>query len=189
MDHKFNFCLVLLSISAIGASQEDLRKRPTWYVSSFIGQSAIVLGSEDIRQGGGFSIAYERPERRFRYGSNGAKLVWEVYADRSHSINHPSSPNTRAYGVLASARWFGNHDARGQGFYFGLGWGLQYADRTSWDLDSKINSTPMLEFGTTFPVMRREFQVGFRYLHASNAGTVGDNQGSNQLYLTVGFRF
>jgi hypothetical protein len=190
MNSKIYFSAAILAISAISSAHEDYRYRPSWYVGGFVGQSTIVLGSQDIRQGGGLAIAYSRPEPLFSTSRVPGQLVWEAYLDRTYSVNERErSPDTHAFGVLAIARWYSNQDQYGQGFYYGGGWGLQFADRASIDLDSKVNSTPMLEVGTTFPVGRSEILIGLRFLHVSNAGTVGDNNGSNQLFLTVGLRF
>jgi hypothetical protein len=189
MGLKLQIGSVLLAVSAVGSAQEDFRNRPSWYVGGFLGQSAIVLGAEDIRQGGGLSIAYAKPEPRFRFRSTRAQLVLEAYTDRTHSVNEPKSPDTKAFGVLAMARWHGRRDQYGQGFYFDLGWGFQLADRRTIDLDSRLNSTPVIDLGTTFPLGRQELMVGLRFLHASNAGLVGRNQGSNQFFLTAGVRF
>lgn len=189
MDLKLQIGAGLLMISGLAAAQQDFRNRPSWYVGSFIGQSAIVLGSEDIRQGGGFAVAYAKPEPRFRFRSVKAQMVLEGYVDRTYSVNEASSPNTNAVGFLAMSRWHGRRDQRGQGFYFDLGWGFQLADKRTIDLDSRFNSTPVLGVGTTFPMGDQELMVGLRFLHASNAGLVGRNQGSNQFFLTVGVRF
>ena len=104
-------------------------------------------------------------------------------------MNEPGSPDTKAFGILAMSRWHGRRDARGQGFFLDLGWGLQIADRRSLDLDSRLNSTPVVGFGTTLPLGAQELMIGLRYLHVSNAGLVGRNQGSNQFFLTAGVRF
>lgn len=189
MGLKLQIGSVLLMLSGLAVAQEDFRERPSWYVGGFIGQSAIVLGAEDIRQGGGLAIAYARPEPRFRFRQVKAQIVFEGYIDRLTSVNEPTSPNTKAAGFLTMARWHGRRDQYGQGFYFDLGWGFQFADKRTIDLDSRFNSTPVIDVGTTFPMGRQELMIGLRFLHASNAGLVGRNQGSNQFFLTAGIRF
>lgn len=190
MKLKFSFCAVILSISSLAASQQDFRQQPSWYLGGFVGQTGSFLGSKDIRRGGGINVAHEMPERRFRWGSTRAKLVTELYIDRSYSLNKTISPNTEDGGFLVMGRWFGRHDKSGQGFFASAGWGLQYANRKTTDLNSTWNSTPVLEVGTTLPMGNQEFAVGLRYLHASNAGLAGGgNRGSNRLLLTFGVRF
>lgn len=189
MNLKLQIGAGLLLLSGLSAAQEDFRDRPSWYVGGFIGQSAIVLGAEDIRQGGGLAVAYAKPEPRFRFRRVKAQMVLEGYVDRLTSVNEPTSPNTKAVGFLTMARWHGRRDQWGQGFYVDLGWGFQVADKRTIDLDSRFNSTPVVGVGTTFPMGAQELMVGLRLLHASNAGLVGRNQGSNQFFLTVGVRF
>ena len=195
MGLKLQIGLSLLALSAFAAAQDDLprvdfRDRPYWYVGGFLGQSGIILGGEDIRQGGGFSVAYARPERRFNYGKFKGQIVAEVYANRTHSVNEPTSPNTSAAGFLVMSRWHSRQNEKGQGFFMDLGWGFQYASKRSIDLDSRVNSTPVVDLGTTFPLgEKQEFMVALRILHESNAGLAGRNQGSNNFWLTFGVRF
>jgi len=177
----------MLVISAVSTAQEDPRTAPSKYVYGFFGQSALILGSEDNRYGGGIGFGYGKPERRFRYKTLPAQLVVEGYIDRTRSLSE--SRDTTAFGVLAYSRWRFPVNERGWGIYFDAGWGLQYADKTTIDLDSHLNSTPMLGLGGAFPIGHREFLIGLRFLHISNAGLRGSNQGQNELFLTLGFRF
>jgi hypothetical protein len=186
---KLQVGTVFLALSGLAGAQQDFRDRPSWYVGGFLGQSSVFLGSEDIRQGIGFSVAYAKPEPRFRFRSVKAQMVLEAYYNPTTSINEPTSPDTRAAGILTMARWHGRRDQYGQGFFFDLGWGFQLADRRTIDLDSRINSTPTIGVGTTFPLGNQELLLGLRLLHASNGGLVGRNQGSNQFMLTFGVRF
>lgn len=168
----------------------DFRTRPSWHVFGFYGQSALVLGSEDSRLGGGLAIGYGKPEPRFRYGSIPAQLVVEGYVDRTISLlKRKPSPDTNSVGTLVYSRWRWNLNEHGWGMYLDLGWGLQYSSQPSVDLDNHLNSTPMLGFGGTFRFGTQEFLAGIRVLHISNGGSNKPNQGQNQIFLTLGVRF
>jgi hypothetical protein len=59
----------------------------------------------------------------------------------------------------------------------------------SFDLDSQVNSTPVMGVGALFPVGNREFLLEGGLLHISNGGTKKPNRGQNQFILTLGVRF
>jgi hypothetical protein len=115
-------------------------------------------------------------------------LVFEGYADSSRSDGVASDPgiSTMAVGVLAYARY-------GDRFFTDYGVGLQAADKNTHDLPSKLNSTPMFAVGTRFAAGRRTWTVALRFLHISNAGTLGhakhSNRGQNQFLLMLGVDF
>lgn len=170
----------------------DPRTRPSWYFTGFYGQAAQVLGTSDIRAGFGFAVGHGKPEPRFRYAALPAQLVYEFYVDTTQSPGVDLNPANRTYavGALAISRWFWPVDKIGNYMFFDIGWGLQYADKTTVDLDSQLNSTPVIGFGGLFPLTNgNEFMLGVRLLHVSNAGTKGHNLGQNEILLTLGVRF
>ena len=173
------------------ADDPDSLSSPSHYVTGFIGRSIQIFGSEDGRFGGGFSYAYGQPEPRFTYGKIQAQLVYEGYIDHTQSNGGSGfSPNaTFGFGTLAYARWRWPMDQYGNGVYFDLGAGLQLATQTTLDLESELNSTPVMDFGGVFKDGHNEYLIGFRFLHISNAGTVRPNYGQNELFFTLGFRY
>jgi len=157
----------------------------------FLGQGQLIFGSQDPRYGGGILFGYGRPEPRFQLGQIPAQLVYEGYADETRSPGAGGeSPNeTFAVGVLGLSRWRWPLDKNGNGVYVDLGWGLQFANQATIDLDSELNSTPVLGFGGTFKSGTQEYMIGLRYLHISNAGFKKPNDGQNELLLTFGVRY
>jgi hypothetical protein len=80
-------------------------------------------------------------------------------------------------------------DDRGNGVYADIGFGVQFVDRVTFDLQSTINTTPMLGFGGVFRAGKEEVLIGLRWLHVSNGGRVKPNRGDNILFFTFGIRF
>lgn len=186
----FGFLLATSSQAMEERSLALFSKSPSTYFSVFGGHSIAILGSEDPRIGFGFSVGYGRSEPRFAFRSIDAQLVFEGYYEHSSSNGASGhGPNhTEAIGALAYARYRWPMYKKA-GAYFTVGWGLQYANQNTVDLDSKFNSTPMVGFGVTWDTGKGEGSIGLRLLHISNAGTVGDNQGQNQLFLVYSWRF
>ena len=182
---------VILLITSAMVARADERTAKTHYFGAFFGQSQLILGSEDRRTGGGFSYAYGRPEPQFKWKSIPAQLVIEGYTDHTHShgVDTERSNDTLSYGVLTYGRWRWPVTKRRVGIYFDLGVGLQYANRSTSDLDSRINSTPMMGFGGVFQFGSQELLLGVRFLHISNAGTDKPNKGQNQLFITAAVRY
>ncbi len=184
------FLCISLVAFAHSQSADDYRTSHSWYFSGFFGQSLHIFGSEDLRTGGGFSIGYGRPEPRFRYKTIPAQFLVEGYVDHTASAGHGGDePNkTNAAGVLFMARY--RFPTRVNfGTYFDIGMGLQAADKTTVDLNSQYNTTPVAGGGFTFRKGSKEWLVGLRFLHISNGGTHRPNQGQNQLYGTIAVRF
>ncbi|MDR3692042.1 MAG: acyloxyacyl hydrolase [Fimbriimonas sp.] len=186
---------VILSVFALPAlgkcDVSDSTNGPSHYVNLFYGQDQLVLGSEDQRYGGGIGYAYGRPEPRFQRGRITGQLIYEIYGDHTQSsgVDGKHSEPTVAVGSLAYARWRWPIDAAGNGVYAELGWGFQLANRSTVDLDSQLNSTPVTGFGGTFKVGKQELTLGLRYLHISNAGLRGHNFGQNELLILAGVRY
>jgi hypothetical protein len=186
------FFASILSIGlAITLASADERTTATHYVGAFFGQSTLILGTSDFRTGEGIFYAYGRPEPQLRSGKVEAQMVYEGYIDRTYSSGNDVDPanHTYAYGVLEYGRWRGRMTPDGWGMYFDLGWGLQWADKQTVDLDSKWNSTPMIGFGGVYQFGSQELLIGARLLHLSNAGLVGHNHGQNQILFTISVRF
>lgn len=114
----------------------------------------------------------------------------EAYYDYTKSPGVRSTPrnSSQAWGLLAMARYKWTQPDAPTSF-IDIGWGVQVANRTTRDLESKINSTPVLDFGVVLGRGHEAAIVAARFLHVSNAGTVGDNRGQNQLYLLVQIPF
>ncbi len=92
------------------------------------------------------------------------------------------------YGILAVARYFQRTSALTRGFVE-VGWGLQFTNRLTHDIDSRINSTPMAGAGYVLPNGPQDLVFTARYIHLSNAGTAGGNEGLNFFMLSLGVRF
>ena len=185
--------LVLPAVAALLVTHGGIGQNnggATRLLTVFGGQSYEILGSEDVRQAWGMGIQWVRSERALRFKGFMADLVMEGYFLDSTSKGASQMPPNRtlAFGGLAMARykWPVKNDVRG---YLEIGWGLQYTPETSVDLDSNINSTPVLGFGASIQRSGHEFLVGLRYLHISNAGIRGNNQGQNGLNLLFGMSF
>jgi len=195
MHWRSSLVAALATATSVGMATDDPSDTnklnvPSYYFNIFGGQSMTVLGSEDRRTGIGFGFGYGRPEPRFHIKGLRAQLVYEAYYDHNSSRGASGDgPNqAETFGVMAYGRWRWPQ-RRGFGFYATLGWGLQYTNRTSIDLDSNVNSTPMAGLGFSWDTGDQEGSIGLRFLHISNAGTRGRNQGQNQLYLVYGLRF
>lgn len=185
---------ILLAIACVTATafcEQEPLNRSSKYAYGLAGRSQSILGSEDERVGFGFGVAWGKPEPRFGRGSVLAQLVSDVYFDQTSSQDRFDSTksHTFAFGNLWYGRWFWPQDKEHRGFYADLGWGAQYANLITHDLDSHLNSTPMLGVGSRFPMGDRDFMIGLRYLHISNGGTYKPNRGQNQIYFMIGVRF
>ena len=195
MNRRISWIAALIAFSSLALADEPDKFQsqldvPSYYFNIFGGQSMTILGSEDRRTGFGVGFGYGRPEPRFHMRGVRSQLVYEAYYDHTSSRGASGmGPNqAESFGLLAYGMWRWP-PRRGFGLYATAGWGLQYTNRTSVDLDSKINSTPMLGLGVSWDTGRGEGSIGIRFVHISNAGLVGNNQGQNQLYLVYGWRF
>lgn len=178
-------------IGLASADDDNPLTKPSHYITGFLGESELIFGSEDGRFGGGVSYGFGRPEKRFQIGDLAAQLVYEGYVDHTQSGGGQGTPpnSTFAVGGLAYARWRWPVDRFGNGVYADFGWGLQFADQPTLDLESQLNSTPILDFGGSLKDGHAEYLLGLRFLHISNAGFVKPNYGQNELFVTFGFRY
>lgn len=149
-----------------------------------------VLGSQDERTG--FFVHYQavRPEKRLTLWGKNLKLALETNISYSYGGGWRFRHRDQALsvGIAAIAKYEVIGPSR-RGSYFEMGWGLNYASRRTWDLNTLLNSTPLLGAGITFPYRQDSVgYLGLRVFHISNAGTYGSNQGQNQLCLFTAFR-
>jgi hypothetical protein len=177
------FACAALAVSAATAFAQDPEENHH-DVSVFFGKSAILLGSSDIRYGGGLSVSYGRYEPRFSSRFASAQLMYEGYLDNTRG-NGESAPIDISYalGGLAYMRWVPRMSKSVPRPYFDFGWGFQYASRPTHDLPSEINSTPFGDLGIAIPAGPDEVLLGVRFLHISNAGLVRPNRGQDELFL------
>ena len=182
-------CIALVCFCLLGSLASAQQRH--WFSSAFAGQSMIVFGSSDPRMVGGYGIGYTFGDRaKLRIHKHPGNLIGELYYNYSKSNGIKAYPanSSSAFGVLAYSRytWY---PKEAPASFFDLGWGIQVASRTTHDLESKINSTPFFDFGIIVgPDHPRAF-VGGRFMHISNAGTVGKNEGQNQIYFLVQIPF
>lgn len=185
---KLLWAAVLVAIGRSSFAQQS-GDRPAWYITLYGGESAKILGSQDVRTNYGLGVSYSRPERHFKWRHGPADLVLEGYYE--HSIGDPAEGRTNRYsdaiGFIGYARF--RFVKRDYSLYFDIGEGVQIADVESHDLDTKVNSSPMIGGGIAIRQGSRETLIGVRILHLSNAGLRGSNRGQNQLLFTVSVRF
>lgn len=181
---------LLLALSALPVYTYAQDGEPSWLVTAGPVFSQSWLGSEDRRRGGFFSLQYAKAEPRFSFWGNRAEMAVEGYFIYSRGGGHRGWPVTRSYqyGLMLIGRYWQGQSG-GVRTYFEGGWGPNYSNRLDFDIDQRLNSAPMLGVGLTVPFNGRELQFGFRWLHVSNGGTNGDNEGHNFLMLTAGLRF
>ncbi|MCW5937590.1 MAG: acyloxyacyl hydrolase [Fimbriimonadaceae bacterium] len=186
MVHHWPLALALFPIVACAAPETDQKKGPSWYVKAgpVFGQSFI--GSEDTRRGAIYAIGYENESGMTRIRNWRGSYGFEFYYmfTKGGGFEHIPVNNMRSYGALFRLTYPVRLIPRLQ-THLELGWGLVYNSITTRDLDSKLNSTPVV--GLVFDVSPWLFQA--RFFHMSNGGLKGDNQGSNQFQFLVGYRF
>ncbi|MBI5706034.1 MAG: acyloxyacyl hydrolase [Armatimonadetes bacterium] len=194
---NFRSAWMMLGVGlATGAMADDTALtgpmgRGNWYVGGFLGQSIPILGSDEVRRGGAFSLQYERKDPRMTYRGLSGSFVLEGYLHSTVGGAKGSTEHNRlnTLGFLGMARWRGERDSRGYAPYGAVGWGISFGNRTTVDLDSKVNSTPVIEGGLSYAPPGQEWLFGLRWLHASNAGLKGRNQGLNEVHVFVAKRF
>jgi hypothetical protein len=156
------------------------------YVNFHVGQSLLVLGTSEVRQGLMVGYGYGREDRQLRYKNVPAQMVHYLHYLRGSGEFSPEPADAFGYAAIARYRFPTNGKV---GAYLDLGWGVQYTTRTSEDIDSHWNSTPYLGFGIARKSGDGEFLVGLAWLHVSNGGTHGSNHGQNYLHLTFSYRY
>ena len=164
-----------------------------YYTFGNVSHSLLILGSSDIRTGGGFSLAVGRRDPKLRLLRKiEGELIWEGYfveTNTSHASLEFPAETTRSFGVLATARyrWQFRPDAN---FFTDIGFGIQLSDHSSQDLRLTNNTTPTVGFGMEFRTSKTDsFIIGTRVLHASNGGRTNPNPGQNLLQWFFGIRY
>lgn len=184
----FRFFLLLVAGLLTTLAPAQIYSKPAWYVSFFGGHSARVFGSEDIRTDYGFGIAWQKPEPHFKWRHGPAELVMEGYYEHSNGENLGSRGQiTDALGAIWYARF--RFPSPSINLFLDVGWGAQLATSESYDLGTRLNSSPMIDFGAAIRQGSSETLVGIRLLHLSNADLNPDNRGQNQVLFYVAVKF
>lgn len=181
MNLRSTFLASLTLVSAKCFSDE-----PKTYLLSFTGQSWRILGSEDFRRVSGIGLAFSREEPRFKFRGLTGDLVWEGFLVNSTSdgTGQFKADHILGLGVIALARH------RLGRFYSEFGLGLEYLNQLSYDISSKLSSTPTAGFGYAVPIGKvSELLIGLRLHHVSNAGTQPHNKGQNETLLVLSYRY
>jgi hypothetical protein len=173
--------------AALTASSFAQSPRGSWYVSLFGGHSARILGSQDIRTNYGFGLSWQKDEPRFHWRNGPSQLVFEAYYEHSNGQEHPTGQVTDALGVIWYARF--RFPSRRFNLFLDIGEGAQISTSESFDLGTRLNSSPMIGGGFAIRQGRQETLVGVRMLHLSNANAVPNNRGQNQLFFYVAVKF
>jgi hypothetical protein len=144
------------------------------------------IGSEETRRGGYYAVSLARPEKRLSFRGKEASLGLEGFYMFTKGGTVWGTPGRRmhSYGVLVFGR-YRRGVAPGSGPYLDVGWGLVYNSVTTKDLDSRLSSAPFVAVGAEFG----RFDVQARFLHMSNGGLAGENQGSNAVQFIAGIKF
>jgi hypothetical protein len=172
--------LLVGSLAALSPAQDH-----KWFISGFSGQSIIAFGSADPRTANALGIGYSFGRKAWlRKGHDRGELIGEAYYYFSQSNGVKKTPpnSTSAYGALLYSRYRWRSTNAPDAF-LDIGWGLQEASATTRDLSSRFNSTPMLDLG--FVLDRDRAFVGARFVHISNANTVNNNRGQNQIFFFI----
>ncbi|HWA83396.1 MAG TPA: acyloxyacyl hydrolase [Fimbriimonadaceae bacterium] len=188
MRGKASIVVAALTISGSQALAQGLYTRPERYFSFFGGHSARILGSQDIRTDYGFGIAWAKPEPHFKWRHGPTQLVIEAYYEHSNGQQYPTRGKvTEAIGAIWYARF--RFPSKVVNLYADIGEGAQLSNSESFDLGTRLNSSPMIGFGVTIRQGSQETLVGFRILHLSNAGLNRDNRGQNQILFYASVKF
>lgn len=150
---------------------------------------AAILGSEDLRKGVAVYYGHAAPSRPFSFKNVEGLFVVEGYANGTigGGFDDIATNSLGLFGVTFGARY--PLAMVGRGGYVQGGWGLSYGSAITRDLDSRVNSTPYLAIGRTFANDGLSNFFELRYMHFSNAGLAGSNQGSNQVQFLFGVEF
>jgi hypothetical protein len=157
-----------------------------WRVFSGGAVSQTQFGSQDRRFGLLVGVERSRYEKRLSIGKTPVQEALEGYLLFSHGGGFSNVPrdSTGAVGALYSLR-LSTLASRPYGVGLQLGWGLQLANKPTFDLDIRANSTPT----AGVRVWIEDFSFTLRLMHISNAGTVMPNRGQNQWQFLLGYQF
>jgi hypothetical protein len=163
---------------------QGIYANPAWYGTFFGGKSTPILGSQDIRTNYGVGLAWQRPEPHFKWRHGPAQLVMEGYFEHSNGEDHGIRGKvTESIGVI----WYARFRFPQFNLFADIGEGVHLSTSESFDLGTRINSSPMLGFGFVIRQGNQETMIGARLLHISNAGLNQSNRGQNQVlfYMSV----
>lgn len=173
---------------AMAASLGNAQEKASWYVSFFGGHSTRILGTQDLRTGYGFGFAWQKPEPHFKWRHGPSQLVTEAYYEHSNGQNHNIRGEvTESVGIIWYARF--RFPRKGFSLFADIGEGAQMSTSESWDLGTRLNSSPMIGFGAAIRQGGSETLVGVRLLHLSNAGLNSRNRGQNQILFYTAVKF
>ena len=182
-----------MGVLAPGAFGQLIDSDFHYYSFANVSHSLLILGSSDIRTGGGISFAVGRSDPKLRLLRKiEGELIYEGYfveTNTSHPSNQFPAQSSRAFGFLTTARyrWQFRPDTN---FYADIGFGIQFTDHNSTDLRLNNNTTPTVGFGVELRASPKSaIIVGSRVLHASNAGRTNPNPGQNLLQWYIGIRY
>jgi hypothetical protein len=160
------------------------------YAYGYLAQAQIWLAAVDPRKGFGFSYGVGRKDPRLHWGRDG-ELIWEGYfleSTGNQVFEYPAS-TTQAWGVLATARYRIKMNQR-DNFFYDIGFGVQWVNKTSHDLRLANNTTPTLGIGIESRMADNKSWIwGLRVVHASNAGRTKTNPGQNMLEFMIGIKY
>jgi len=182
--------LLLGAASFAQDAPRDPNRENFWFVSAGTGFGQPVLGSEDIRRGGIYTVGLAMPWNGLKLFGHPGQFVAQGYYMFTKGGGFEDIPvnGLHTYGVLASARYH-NHWFKGVDTFFEVGWGFCYSNHSTRDLDSLINSTPTFGIGASWAKGNDLVFAQIRWWHMSNGGTDGNNQGLNQIQYIVGVKF
>ena len=101
-----------------------------WSVGLATGFGQDVLGSEDVRRGGIYSVQYSMPWNRLRFRNTEGQLVLGGYYMFTKGAGYEGIPvdHLHTYGFSAAARYW-NHVFKGTETFFDFGWGFAFSNR------------------------------------------------------------
>jgi hypothetical protein len=189
-----NLLIGLASVALFATvSSSQAQSKRKLVIEGFAGNSlGRFLGSEDHRIARGFGVGTTlNAPRKLTIKGTSPDLILLGYRHRSTTqgfYGHP--PNgTDAYGILGLSRYQLGKRVNGVAWYGEIGFGFQLFDQATIDQSSTWSFSPTFGLGTSiYDSREREFYVGVRFFHLSNAGLRGNNKGQNQLLLTMGVR-
>lgn len=181
------------ALSAVAFGADDGRKprdESFWFASAGPGFGQPILGSEDIRRGGFYSVGYATPWNGITFRKCEGQIVMQGYYMFTNGGGFEDIPVNKmdTTGLLVTGRYH-NHWFKGMDTFYEIGWGFSYSSLTTRDLDSHWNSTPTIGVGASWSNGRDLVFALVRWFHMSNAGTDGNNQGFNQFQYIVGIKF
>lgn len=180
-------CLACCAVLAQGQATEK-----KWLIEGIVSRSIYeFLGSEDLRHSRMIGLGYPTGiDLRWKIKGNRPESILMVYYHRSTSSGYSGEPPnaTDAWGVMHLLRYYSRR-RHGIAGFVELGNGMQFSDQRTLDLSSRWSFSPSFGVGLSISGPTHDLNIGVRLVHLSNLGFEGNNQGQNQLALTLGVRF